>query len=232
MVDRHAQQGVDSGHWAPWWKEPPVHARTISDASGTGGFGIVFDGQVIQGRWTAERANTPNIAVQELLPMLLALETDALQAAGKILILTTDNAGNAFSLNKGTCRSPEAFDVLFCMFDLAAKHRIYLVGDWIPRELNTLRRPLERRAGGANPLYINNVNKEDRAEPDRTIEKNVRKNASLLLSNLPTSQRWQARSHSLPPRSHTQSHAEPEGAIQDGAGQHGAARRPLARPLG
>ena len=106
-MDRHAQRGVDSGHWAPWGKEPPAHARTISDASYTGGFGIVFDGQVIQGRWTAERAYTPNIAVQELLPMLFALETIAPQAAGKILILSTDNAGNAFSLNKGTCRSPK-----------------------------------------------------------------------------------------------------------------------------
>jgi hypothetical protein len=70
--------------------------------------------------------------------MLVALEQIAPQAAGKILILTTDNAGNAFAINKGTCRSPEAFDILFRMLDIAAQYNIYLVGDWIPRDQNPL----------------------------------------------------------------------------------------------
>ena len=86
-----------------------MHTRTVSDAGGTEGFGIVFGDQVIQGRWTQARAASPNIAVQEILPMLVALEHIAPQAAGKIVILTTDNAGNAFAINKGTCRSPAAF---------------------------------------------------------------------------------------------------------------------------
>jgi hypothetical protein len=127
-----------------------VHARTVSDASGIEGFGIVFGDQVIQGTWTKDRADHPNIAVQELLPMLVALQQIAPQAAGKILILTTDNAGNAFAINKGTCRSPDAFDILFRMLDIAAQYNIYLVGDWIPRDENPLCDDLSKGVRGVH----------------------------------------------------------------------------------
>lgn len=136
--------------WVPWWRDAPVHARTVSDASGTVGFGIVFEDQVIQGTWTKDRSDNPNIAVQELLPMLVALEHIAPQAAGKILILTTDNAGNAFAINKGTCRSPEAFDILFRMLDIAVQYNIYLVGDWIPRDRNPLCDDLSKGVRGVH----------------------------------------------------------------------------------
>jgi hypothetical protein len=116
--------------WAPFWgKSATVCARTFSDASGTTGFGVFFDGKVIQGKWTDELAAKPNIAVQELLPVLFAVEHLAPQAAGKVLIITTDNVGNAFSLNRGTCKSPEAFDILFKIFEIAGRHHVYLIGD-------------------------------------------------------------------------------------------------------
>lgn len=131
------------GIWAPWWSGTiPVETRTYSDASGSVGFGIVFDLQgqstVIQGTWTAATAASPNIAVQELIPILFAVEQMAPLAKGKILIITTDNVGNAFSLNRGTCRSPAAFDILNLIFETAGRHNVYLVGDWIPRDYNIL----------------------------------------------------------------------------------------------
>lgn len=63
--------------------------------------------------------------------MLFAVECLAPQAAGKILIVTTDNVGNALSLNRGTCKSPEAFDVLFKILEVASLYRVYLIGDWV-----------------------------------------------------------------------------------------------------
>lgn len=45
---------------------------------------------------------------------------------------------NAFSLNRGTCQSPAAFDILNLIFEIAGRQNVYLVGDWIPRGHNIL----------------------------------------------------------------------------------------------
>ena len=57
---------------------------------------------------------------------------------GSILLITTDNLGNAFAINKGSCHSEASFGLLNHIFDVAAQHRVFLAAEWVPREHNHL----------------------------------------------------------------------------------------------
>jgi hypothetical protein len=138
---RNALSTSGGFHWSPIWQgQLPVRARVLSDASGAvgGGFGLLCNGHIVQGRFEPP---PPQIRYSssylELAPVLWAVQTLAPQLAGSILVITSDNLGNVFALNKGTCRGEQAFSLLHEIFDIAAKHRIYIIADWIPREHNT-----------------------------------------------------------------------------------------------
>jgi hypothetical protein len=136
------------GCWAPFWVDGlPEPVRVFSDSSGdeAQGFGLVYGGRVYQGFWrdTGEERSS---AFRELVPVLLALQ---LRAAAKvprrgprpspILVITTDNAAVAIAINKGTCKDArsDAFPLLREIFDLAARLRVFLLADWVPRDFNT-----------------------------------------------------------------------------------------------
>ena len=127
--------------WAPFWTAAvPITDYVFSDASGDIGFGAVFDGWVVQGRWSAATAASTAIGLKELLPVWFAVQHFAQQpeAHGKVLVIGTDNLSNVFAINRGRFRSPEHHALLCDIFGLAARHRIYLVADWVPREHNQL----------------------------------------------------------------------------------------------
>jgi hypothetical protein len=65
-------------------------------------------------------------------------------APGTLVVVTTDNAGNAFSINNGKAASDELFEQLLPILDLAAQYRLRIVGDWVPREFNMLNDLLSR----------------------------------------------------------------------------------------
>jgi hypothetical protein len=143
--------------WAPFWTEAvPIKDYVFSDASGDIGFGAVFDNWVVQGRWTAATAASTAIGLKELLPVWFAVQHFAQQPAahGKVLVIGTDNLSNVFAINRGRFRSPEHHALLCDIFGLAARHRIYLVADWVPREYNQLTDDLSkwvRHAGQPDP---------------------------------------------------------------------------------
>lgn len=94
--------------WVPFWtEEAPVHCRTFSDASGNIGFGLVVEGQVYQGLWSEDIADKSS-GYKELIPVLLAVLVLTPKIRGKVVIVTTDNLGNVFAINKGICKSPES----------------------------------------------------------------------------------------------------------------------------
>jgi len=134
-----AAAGVDS--WAIFGSlRSAPRVRIFSDASGDVGFGGTAQGLVVAGTWAAEARGPdgPSIAVKELIPVYFLLRelAPSLQA-GTVVIITTDNKSNAFSLNKGTtCAASIEHLRLICQ--LAFQHRLRLVGDWIPRESNVL----------------------------------------------------------------------------------------------
>lgn len=124
--------------WAPFWMDtPPIRCAIFSDASGDVGFGAVVDTTVIQGTWTPTMQDTASSAYKELVPVLLALHRLGPEANGKVVIVTTDNLGNAYAINKGSCKSPLAYPVLCRIFEVAAERQMYLIADWIPRDFNT-----------------------------------------------------------------------------------------------
>jgi hypothetical protein len=128
--------------WAPFWfSEVPVCARVIHDSSGdeAQGFGVMVDGKVYQGRW-AYTGQEHSSAYRELVPILLAaqLVCDNHPSGEKVLIVTTDNESMAYAINKGSCKSADSdcLPLLEALFDLAERHQLFILADWIPRELN------------------------------------------------------------------------------------------------
>ena len=72
------------------------------------------------------------------MPVLLPLELLPEEASGKIVIINTDNLSNVLAINKGTCKAPELYDILFRITELAAERQIYLLANWVPREYNEM----------------------------------------------------------------------------------------------
>ena len=58
--------------------------------------------------------------------------------------MTTDNLGNVFAINKGSCKSDASYELLCRIFELAAQKKIYLVADWVPRERNIFQDAVSR----------------------------------------------------------------------------------------
>jgi hypothetical protein len=123
--------------WVPIWPmSSPRRCRVFSDASGDIGFGLVVDDLVYQGLWDAS-IKEKSSAYKELIPILFALDKLGSEYSGQVVIITTDNLGNVFSINKGSCQSDDSWEVLFRIFETAAARQIYLIADWVPREHNT-----------------------------------------------------------------------------------------------
>ena len=99
----------------PGLTSPSFRARRFGssvDASGHIDFGAIANEKIVAGLW-AEEAAEKSIGWKELAPVRLMLELLApTLAPGTIIIVTTDNSGNAFSLNSGNAHSPELFDQL------------------------------------------------------------------------------------------------------------------------
>ncbi len=126
-------------------KDGPV-LRIFSDAAGDIGFGAIAAGTVLVGTWqSAEAVQSKSSGWKELIPIRLMLEHISPQLGpGTLAVITTDNMGNAFCINSGKADSPELFEQLFAIIELAARFRLRLAGDWVPREHNQLSDLLSR----------------------------------------------------------------------------------------
>ena len=96
---------------------------------------MIYHDTVYHGSWS-EWTIQHSSGFKELLPILFALDLLGPSLANHVVVFTTDNLGNAFALNKGSSRSPDSFQLIFRIFEIAAQHNIYVVADWIPREWN------------------------------------------------------------------------------------------------
>ena len=122
--------------WVPFWvDQPPIFCSTFSDAAGDVGYSLVLQDKVYQGLFSDDAVRRSS-RYKELLPLLLAIQQLGPEAQGRVVIMTTDNVGNVFAINKGTCHSEASYDLLFRILEIAAEKQIYLVADWVPRELN------------------------------------------------------------------------------------------------
>jgi hypothetical protein len=133
---------LPDGPWVPFWVSSlPIRARVIHDSSGDEkkGFGLMLDGRVYKGTW-AVTGREHSSAYRELVPIFLAalLVCQTSPPREQVLIVTTDNESLAYAIKKGSCRSADSdcLPLLRALFDLAERNLLYIIADWIPRELN------------------------------------------------------------------------------------------------
>jgi hypothetical protein len=133
---------LTDGPWAPFWVDPvPIRARVIHDSSGDEqkGFGLMWEGRVYKGTW-AVTGREHSSAYRELVPIFLAalLVCQTSPPREQVLIVTSDNESLAYAINKGSCRSADSdcLPLLRALFDLAERNLLFIIADWIPRELN------------------------------------------------------------------------------------------------
>lgn len=119
----------------------PIRARVIHDSSGDEqkGFGLMWEGRVYKGAW-AVTGREHSSAYRELVPIFLAalLVCQTSPPREQVLIVTSDNESLAYAINKGSCRSADSdcLPLLRALFDLAERNLLFIIADWIPRELN------------------------------------------------------------------------------------------------
>ena len=118
-----------------WTDKPPVFCNIFSDAAGDVGFGLVVGDEVFQGLWQKEVLGQSS-CFKELVPILLAIEMLPPEANGHIVVINTDNLSNVYAINKGSCKSPDLYELLFTITELAAERQLYLLANWVPRERN------------------------------------------------------------------------------------------------
>jgi len=137
--------------WVPFWTAgPPLHCSTFSEASGDTGYSLILDGQVYQGLWS-DATRLASSGYKELIPILLAVSLLGESARGRVVIISSDNLGNVFSINKGSSHSPASHDLLAKIFEIAAQKRIYLIADWVPRDFNTFADAVSKHAWAVHP---------------------------------------------------------------------------------
>ena len=91
--------------------------------------------QVFQGLWQQEVLGQSS-CFKELVPILLAIQMLPAEANGHIVVINTDNLSNVYAINKGSCKSPDLYELLFTIMKLAAERQLYLIANWVPRERN------------------------------------------------------------------------------------------------
>lgn len=119
--------------------------RMFSDSSGEIGFGAIGPASLVAGLWSsAEAVSDRSSSWKEWVPILLLFRRLAPRLTpGTVVVVTTDNEANAFSLNNGSA-GEESFDLVAEILVLADQFNLRLVADWVPREFNELSDALSR----------------------------------------------------------------------------------------
>jgi hypothetical protein len=108
-----------------------------SDASGTGGFGVVWGSRLFAQRWRPDQLEH-SIPWKELFPVVAFARRFKTSLQGKILLWGTDSATNTFSINAGHSAAGACHRLLLELADLAEAHQFVVAALWLPREHNEL----------------------------------------------------------------------------------------------
>ena len=115
--------------------------RLFSDASGSqdAGAGATWGKRAIWHRWSkARHEHQYTTQAQELHPIVAAARKWGAEWAGRIVIIGTDNLGNALGINTGKAGRGRARELLAELYDLADAHGFELLAVWVPREHNVV----------------------------------------------------------------------------------------------
>ena len=94
-------------------------------------------------KWEATEIPT-SMLYKELRPVLDSAIAHAHKWRRKIVKFAVDNAGAAYTINKGSAKPSECHRLMRELSDLSRKFEFYPVGVWTPREFNTTSDSLSR----------------------------------------------------------------------------------------
>lgn len=134
-----------------------------SDASGTDGHG--FHGSFLEDEaqeyhsysWTNTDQQCPQSShAAELAALAQAIEelTTPQRPPIELLIWVSDSQSAVYSINKGTSRKSEGYNVLSHIMEMCDTHRITIAGLWIPREENQLADYLSHLSHSLNRAHV------------------------------------------------------------------------------
>lgn len=114
-----------------------------SDASGSWGCGAAWGSLWFQQRWP-ELWLDVNIAVKELVPVVLAAAIWGATWSGGRVRVRCDNEAVVYAITKGRARDPAIMRLVRCLFLLTACHNFVLVASHIPGRDNHLADAISR----------------------------------------------------------------------------------------
>ena len=146
--------GLQSHLEYPMWSSSEIIANKHSiyvlqsDASGSDGFGYYHgwlqDNDILYVSKTWEDAGPDRDHTKSHRDELTAVMDFLIHHREKrdvkrcILIWLTDSQGGVYSVNKGSCYSPDSLSILRVILEICDEFKISIIGLWIPREENEL----------------------------------------------------------------------------------------------
>ena len=108
------------GHWEACKFLPEFNV--VSDASGTWGCGAYWDGKWFHFQWPSVLQSL-NIAIKELIPVMVAAASFGNQWQGQLIQFTVDNMAVVHVLNSTYSKDPHLMHLIrICNFWFIAKH--------------------------------------------------------------------------------------------------------------
>ena len=126
---RFAQQY--NGKSILWLVKDPTCDKVIASDACKRGYGAICGTQYLRGRFPQEYQNK-NIALLEMLAVLVALKVWATHLKGKYFWIHVDNQAVAAVINSGASRDPELQDALRELALIAAQHQFVVKAKHIP----------------------------------------------------------------------------------------------------
>ena len=121
----------------------PGHVLT-TDASGRWGYGAVTEqGEYFQLKWPDSWAEV-NIAVKELVPVVIAVAMWGQQWAERTVLVRCDNMAVVHALATGTARDCRLMHKLRCLHFFSAQHQIHIQAEHLAGSLNSAADALSR----------------------------------------------------------------------------------------
>ena len=156
----HVRLNSDAGSDLAWWatfleswndislvsasqQQVPRHV-VVSDASGSWGCGAYYAQEWFQLEWASSTLAGASIAVQELIPLVVAVALWGSDWRGDVVSCKTDNAAVVAVIATRTSRDKHIMQLLRCLFFLEAKDDCHLVASHIPGVHNELAAHLSR----------------------------------------------------------------------------------------
>jgi hypothetical protein len=118
-----------------WVTDTSLHLYT--DASGSIGFGAIFQSHWFYGTWTSAQAPL-NITFKELFPIVLALELWGPSLDNRCFTLHSDNYAVVHIINKQTCKDPQIMLLVRRLVLVCLKHNILVRSVHISGKTNVL----------------------------------------------------------------------------------------------